>query len=405
MILKLSWRNIWKNKKRSVITITAIGFAVFLALAMRSLQLGTYDHMINNMVKSTSGPLRINYTPYIDESNLDNALFNDSIDVHRIWNIEGVEDVLFRIESYGLVAMENNTKPLSILSTDLDLEEPYLQLESHLIKGELPSAENKGVVIGKGVSERLKCAVGDTLAIISQGFQGISAAQKFKVTGVVELFSALYNDQTVFMTREDGEYFFSMPGMSTTVVIQTESMNGLQRIERKIKPLLTSDLTIRDWTIYMREIKQAIQTDDAGGKIMIFILYMVITFGIFGTILMMTSERIYEFGVLISIGFSRLKLISQILLEVVILSMIGVIVGAVLSYPIILYFNIHPIHLGGEMAEGMKNMGWDPIMLSSTDPTIVLTHALIILFVSLLMTLYPIITIARLKPVEAMRTI
>ncbi len=405
MILKLSWRNIWKNKKRSIITITAIGFAVFLALAMRSLQLGTYDHMINNMVKSTSGPLRINYTQYIEKTNLDNALFNDSIRVEEIESIEGVENVLFRIESFGLVALEHNTKPLSILATDLKKEEPYLQLESHLIAGEMPSNGNIGVAIGKGVSERLKCKVGDTLAIISQGFQGVSAAQKFKVTGIVELFSALYNDQTVFMTREQGEYFFSMPGMSTTVVVQTENMKGLQKIERKIQPLLTPDLIIRDWTIYMKEIQQAIQADDAGGIIMIFILYMVITFGIFGTILMMTSERIYEFGVLISIGFGRFKLISQVLLEIVILSMIGVVVGAILSYPIIYYFKINPIHLGGDMAEGMKNMGWDPIMLSSTDPTIILTHALIILFVSIIMTLYPIITIARLKPVEAMRTI
>ena len=405
MMLKLSWRNIWKNKKRSIITITAIGFAVFLALAMRSLQLGTYDHMINNMVKSTSGPLRINYSEYIDETNLDNALFNDSIQIEKIKSIEGVEEVLSRIESFGLVALLHNTKPLSILASDLEKEEPYLQLKSHLIEGQIPSRENRGIVIGKGVSERLKCKVGDTLAIISQGFQGVSAAQKFVVTGIVELFSGLYNDQTVFMTREEGEYFFSMPDMSTTVVVQTENMKRLHRIEKKIKTFLSSDLTIRDWTIYMREIQQAIQADNAGGIIMIFILYMVIAFGIFGTILMMTSERIYEFGVLISIGFGRLKLILQVVMEVVILSMIGVISGAILSYPIIIYFNIHPIHLGGEMAEGMKNMGWDPIMLSSKDPMIILTHTLIILIISTMMTLYPIITIARLKPVEAMRTI
>ena len=405
MILKLSWRNIWKNRKRSIITITAIGFAVFLALAMRSLQLGTYDHMINNMVKSTSGPLRINYTPYIDESNLDNALFNDSIDVRGIKSVDGVQEVLFRIESYGLVALENNTKPLSILATDFVREDPYLQLRSHLIEGEVPDNGNSGIVIGKGVAERLKCGIGDTLAIISQGFQGVSAAQKFHVVGIVELFSALYNDQTVFMTRETGEYFFSMPGMSTTVVVQADRMKGLSKMEDKIAGLLTSDLTIRDWTIYMKEIQQAIVADDAGGIIMVVILYMVITFGIFGTILMMTSERIYEFGVLISIGFGRLKLISQVLLEIVILSMIGVVAGAILSYPLMYYFKINPIKLGGEMAEGMKNMGWDPLMASTTDPMLIVTHALIILVVSIIMTLYPIITIAKVKPVEAMRTI
>ena len=161
------------------------------------------------------------------------------------------------------------------------------------------------------------------------------------------------------------------------------------------------------WKETLPEIEQTITADSAGGLIMAFILYVIVVFGMFGTVLMMTEERKYEFGVLISIGMSRLRLFGIILLETIILSMFGVILAIIVTYPICFYYNLNPIDMAILMGEGadqmMEEMGFSPIAPMSISLDIPLSHALIIFIFSLLISIYPAIKISKLNPVKSMK--
>ncbi len=114
MILKLAWRNIWRNRKRSIITATSILIAVFLSLLMRSMQLGMYKHMIDNVVGSYTGYIQIHNKGYWDERSIDNAVtINDSL-INKIKALKGVKEVLPRLESFGLLSAGDLTKVISI---------------------------------------------------------------------------------------------------------------------------------------------------------------------------------------------------------------------------------------------------------------------------------------------------
>jgi ABC-type antimicrobial peptide transport system permease subunit len=152
-----------------------------------------------------------------------------------------------------------------------------------------------------------------------------------------------------------------------------------------------------------RELLQMIESDNAGGLIMITILYMVIAFGIFGTVLMMTNERKKEFSMMVSIGMQKWKLIWVVALELIILSFIGVLAGILISLPVMLYFYYNPIKFSGDVVEIMKDFNFEPVLPVSMDPHIFITQGIVIFLISLFALYYPIIKISKLNIVKGLK--
>jgi ABC-type antimicrobial peptide transport system permease subunit len=136
---------------------------------------------------------------------------------------------------------------------------------------------------------------------------------------------------------------------------------------------------------------------------LVAILYMIITFGIFGTVLMMTQERMYEFGVIVAVGMKKMKLILIVLVETVLLTFLGVIIGVATVLPINYYFHENPYVLPGNQAEIMEKYGFESVIPFSMDYQIPLFHGLLIFGIALVISLYPIGIIAKLNPLKAMR--
>jgi putative ABC transport system permease protein len=153
----------------------------------------------------------------------------------------------------------------------------------------------------------------------------------------------------------------------------------------------------------MPDLVQSFELDSIGGQVILFILYAVIGFGIFGTFLMMTTERRYEIGVMIAIGMSRLKLQSIMFLEILMLALVGTLLGMVVSLPVIFYLHFHPIPVTGNLAELYQNFGMEPIIPFSPKPDIFLRQAYIVAIITSVLGIYPIWFIQRLDPVTALR--
>jgi len=157
------------------------------------------------------------------------------------------------------------------------------------------------------------------------------------------------------------------------------------------------------WQQMMPELEQAYQADTGGALIFLLVLYVIISFGIFGTILMMTSERMYEFGVMVSIGMKRFKMTIMVFIEVLMLSFLSVSIGSVLSYPIMLLLTNNPIPLTGDVAKSIANYGFEPVIVGTTNPIIIQYNAIAVLIISLFMVIYPAIKILKLNPIVAMK--
>lgn len=369
---------------------------------MRSMQLGIYGKMIDSVVRFYSGHVQVHAKGYWDDQILDNSFDLNDPELGGISEIESVEIVSNRLESFALSSMGDVTKGVLMIGVDPKVENELMVLEPKVQSGALFGANDKSVMVGAKVAEFYKLSVGDTLVFLSQGYHGVSAAAKYPVSGIVQFTAVVLNETAVMLPIKEAQNFFATEARATSAAIILNNPNKMGKVVNEISSKLdTSKYEVLDWEAAMPELVQAIAADSAGGIIMLIILYMVVSFGMFGTMLMLIQERVYEFGVLLSIGMSRIKLWTVVFFESIFTTLIGAVLGVFGVYPLVFYFNRNPYKLTGPSAEAMLNQGWDPVLPASLNPSIATTHMLIVMVVSILIAFYPAFIIRKLNPVEA----
>ena len=406
MIFKIAWRNIYRNKKRSLITITSIFAALFLIIFMRALQFGFYDNLIKTVVESYAGYVEVHAKGFWDNQNLENSMVVDNELIKNIESVNGVENTVERLQSFSLISTGEKTRGGVINGVVIEDEQKITDWNNNIIDGSFQLERNE-IIIAKGIAEYFDLQIGDSLILYGQGYRGMMAAGKYPVRGIIDLKNPNLNKLGIFMTLESARDYVSSDNISTHIIIDKRQYYSEDKILNDLESILSSDYEVMTWKETLPEIEQTITADSAGGLIMAFILYIIVVFGMFGTVLMMTEERKYEFGVLISIGMSRIRLFSIILVETVILSMIGVVLAILVTYPISYYFYLNPINIVTLMGEGadvmIEEFGFDPVVPFSISLDIPFSHALIIFTFSLLISVYPAIRIFRLNPVKSMK--
>jgi len=399
----MAWRNIWRNRRRTFITAASILFAVLFASFMDSLQRGAWDNMINNVVNYYFGYVQVHQNGYWEEQSIDKA-FPLADSLAQVGAVEGVEAVLPRLESFALAAAGETTSGVLVAGILPNVENKMTDLENRLVEGEYLTESDEAVLVASGVADKLGLALGDTLVLISQGYRGVNAAGKYPIKGIAKFGSPDLNKQMVYLPLPAAQYFYGAPGLATSLALKLGGQDDIKPVVAALRTQLdTSAYEVMDWEELLPDLVQARELDTAGNVIVYFILYMIIAFGIFGTILMMSKEREYEFGVLISIGLQRWQLALSVWVEVILLGVLGALSGILLSMPIVYYFKVNPIRFGGEMASSLEKFGFEPIFPATFDMQIFMTQALYVFILTAVLALYPIFKIRKLQPVQAMR--
>lgn len=401
-IFKLAARNIWRNKRRTVITAASILFAVFFSVAIMSIQVGTWDHMIDSVVHYHFGYAQIHKNGYWDDKSIDNAF--DAVPVmQQLQGEKNVTQLVPRIESFALASSGSFTKGALVIGIDPDKENQLTKTNSRVAKGSYLDNGDEGALVAEGLAKYLKMEVGDTLILISQGYHGINAAGKFPVRGLVHFGSPELNKQMIYIDLEKAKWFYGTEGLVTTLVVDTEQREDVKEIVTDIRSTLGPEYEALDYEEMMPDLMQAREVDTAGAQVILLVLYLIIGFGIFGTILMMLKEREYEFGILKAIGMHTSQLNIMLWLETIFLGLIGTMAGVLFSFPIVYYFYRNPIVMTGDMATAYEKFGVEPVLPASIAPHIFLSQALVVLLMITVLSIYPMFKIRNLKPVEAMR--
>ncbi len=403
-ILKLASRNIWRNKRRTLITAASILFAVFFAIAISSIQEGTWDHMVDSVVHYHYGYAQIHKQGYWDEKTIDNA-FDPTLPFEAAQDVPGIKQLVPRIESFALASHGTLTKGALVIGIDPLQEKELTGMDSRITQGTYFAPGDEGSILAEGLAEYLKVDIGDTLVLISQGYHGINAAGKFPIRGLVHFGSPELNKQMLYIGLDKAKWFYGTEELVTHLVVDPADPDDLAKVVGQLrKALPASDYEVMDYGELMPDLIQAKEMDIASGQIIMLILYFIIGFGIFGTLLMMIKERQYEFGVLKAIGMKTSQLNLMLWIETVFLGIIGCLAGIVVVIPLVYYFYLHPIELGGQMAEAYEKFGVEALLPASTNPAIFVKQGIIIFIMITLLSIYPMFVLRRLKPVEAMRS-
>jgi lipoprotein-releasing system permease protein len=399
----LAWRNLWRNRRRTFIAVSSIIFSVLLASWMRSMQEGSYDSMIDNVVKFYSGYLQVQDTAYWNERTLDNSFDVTPELKEKIEGVKSVSLVSSRIESFALAANHLKSKPAMVMGIEPEAEDQITNISKKIKQGNFLKNGDKGVVLGKGLANYLKLGVGDTLVMISQGYRGISASGLFVIQGIISHPNPEFDKRLVYLDIETARNFYSAAGLSTSLVIMTDNHDHINRMKREIEQFLPENNTVMTWTEMQPEIVQLIESDRGSGIIMLGILYLVIGFGMFSVVMMMVKERKREFGVVNAIGMQKIKLSVIVFLETILIGIIGCAAGLLISYFFCLYFYYNPIPLTDEMATATEQYGMEPYMFFSMKASLFYSQMIIVFIISVFISIFPVYNISRLKITKAMR--
>ncbi len=405
MYLKLAWRNLWRNHRRTLITVSSIMFAVVTALFIESLERGAHNLMIDNMTSFHTGYIQVQDYRYDEEPSLDNAFPFDEAFERRVMEMdERIEYTIPRIETFMLAAGDVQTRGAFVLGIDLERENRLNDLENRLTEGRFFEPGDGTAVVSEGLAGRLNLSVGDTLALIGQGRFGMTAAGVFEISGLMNHPQRDMNNQLVYISLPDAQWLLSADEHITALLVTPSNARYSDSIARTLRSGVEGEeLSVYTWEEMMPDLLEALEFDRLGTRVYMGILYLIIGFGIFGTILMMTLERLREFGILLSVGMRRLKLALVVFIETFLISLLGIFSGSILGFFIILYFMRNPIHLGDDVGELMVEFGFDPILPTTLASDIFFWQCLIIFIIATLISLYPSGKILRLNIQEASR--
>jgi putative ABC transport system permease protein len=403
MIGKLIWRNLWRNKRRTLITTSSVTFAVLLAVVTQALVKGTFGKLVDSVVGGYSGHLQVHSAGYWDEPSLELLMADDAALKGRLEAIEGVAAVVPRLESFMLVSADTLTRGALVMGVDAERERHLMKLDDRIMRGGPVRKGEVAVVLAEGLARRLAVEVNDTVVLLGQGYHGSMAAGKYPVCGIAHFGSPQLNDGLVYLPLVSAQELLSTPGMVTTWAVALHEPKAMERVETVARTQLPADRSVMNWKQMMPEVDSHIRSDQRSTGIIIGVLYLVVAFGIFGTILMMLHERTYEFGMLLAVGMGRRLLALLVVVESVLLSLIGAAIGVLLAWPVVWALQERPIRLVGTMAEIYADYGFEPVMPTVLDARIFLDQTLVVLAIALVLGIYPWRHVMKLLPLTAMK--
>lgn len=405
LILKLAWRNIWRNKRRSILTLLAVTFAVIASIAMRGIQEGTYELNIKNAVEMFSGYLQIQEKGYLNNPSLAKS-FKPTEDLKStLSNVDGIMAYSTRINADGLISFKDNSLGCAIFGLNPQSSKETSRIFSKLNEGRFfTELESYEIVIGYKLLKNLKADIGNEIVILAQGFDGSLGNMKFKIVGTTKMGMQDFDAMSVFMDTKSAQELLSLYGRITALAIDINSFDDLYDIKEEIKAnLKNEELVVLDWKELMPDFEQSIQLDNISGIFFLAILFVIVAFGILNTVLMSVTERFKEFGISLSIGMSNYKLVLVVLLETLFITIIGLILGNIIGFGINLYIFNNPIQFGSEYAWMYEEYGFLPRIEASLKFSVFFNSSISILIASVVAAVYPIIKVIRLEPLKGIR--
>jgi len=407
MHFTMAWRNIWRNPRRTVLTVSAIAFACLVLIFMLSFQFGSYETMINAAVQIQTGHFKIQHKQFHENHNIRKTIAHPDAVAGILDKTPGVAAYTFRSRAFSIVSSEDRTYGALVIGIDPDREARASTLPDLIREGRyLSDTDTDKALIGRLLARNLKVKIGDEVTLLGQGRDGSVAAAVVTIKGIYSSGQDDFDRAGLHIPLDYFQQVYTMTGQVHSVVAIVHSLDRVaeikQQVQTRIQTLETGSLLIvRDWAEIMPGLKQAISMDLVSGLIFWLLLIIVVAFSILNTFLMAIFERTREFGVMMAIGTAPSRLMKILLTESMFMTVVGMGAGIVLGILVTWFFQVRGIDIGGasELLNQYGITGRIYPKLSVLSTAVGPAMVFVITFVA---ALYPALKVRRLNPVEAM---
>lgn len=407
IILRLAWRNLWRHKKRSWITISAMVFSNVLLVFMLSLQFGTYQMMIDNSLNMFSGHLQIQDQRYLDNPKPRYDVPNPQVLVERLKTQLEIKNIAIRGSTFSLLSSEKRSFGAQILGVQPEFDRNTSTVPGLIVQGcYLSDNDAPEIILGTTLAKNLKLTIGDEVTLLGSARDGSVAAGFATVVGIFEIGLAEVDRSLAQLPLGYFQALYGNGEHASYIVIRSDDALATDVLKYQVEQVIADEpsLVVRDWDELQPGIRQAIIADLSGAVFMYGVLILLVAFSVMNTQLMSVLERTREFGTVMALGLRPGKLSRLILLETTLMSLLGLLVGVALGIALTTY-----VHYTGFYYPGMEEMASKFNLPSRFYPSVgwisaLLGPGLVMLF-SILASVYPALRIRRLEPLEAMRAV
>lgn len=428
LLLKMAWRNLWRNRRRSLLTVSAIGLGLAILITMVSWMEGMFEMMIEQVARSSMGHVQIHHPEYIEKKSAKLTMPSASRLTTLLEAVEGIEGVSPRLLFTGSIRSSRSSSihVVKVVAVDPVRERRMSGLPDKVIEGGfvVPPPETlepdaparvknrKGILIGAKLARHLKAELGSKVRLDTAGFQGNTSAAAFYVTGILKAGSDALDKSMVMVSLADMQAVTGAGDRIHEATLVVDDVTAVEDVVRRIEVAVTGangdgslgDLAVQPWWEISPEIKQMLDISDAWNGIMYLLMMSILSAGILTTMFMVVFERTREFGVRLAVGTRPRNLFLGVMLEAILMALLASVVGLVAGGISVAYF----VHVGidlSSLAGGWEFAGifFENVYRGSAAPKVFIEPTIVVFVGTILFALWPSMRVARMKALDAIR--
>jgi len=402
-MLKMAFRNIFRQKRRSLLTaLTMLGGYVMASVAMGLID-GTYNQIVDTFTRSRLGHIQIHARGYTDRPTLHKVIRNYREVGAMIDRAPEAEAWAPRIIAAGLASVGERTDAARILGLDPLRESKATGFPKKITQGRSFSEKAaKEIILGSALARALKASLGDEVVVVSQAADGSLANEMFRLVGLAETGDLAGDRTTAYLHIDDARELFALEDTVHEIVVISRSLDGVPALRDGLRGSMAAfPIDVQSWQEFAKSFYNAMQADQRGHEMGLVILFIIVAFGVLNTTLMSVLERRREYGVLKALGTRPRQVFRLILCEVLLLAVLSIAAGAGIG------LTVNSVFAGHEISIFSKPVTFGGMEFKSFTTEVnlrtVIIPALTVLFTAVLVSLMPAVKAARTEPARTIR--
>jgi ABC-type lipoprotein release transport system permease subunit len=401
MITRLAWRNLWRNKERSLLMITAVAIAVCAMLFMVAMTRGFMQGILDSGINNLPGHIQAHAKSYLDDPSIDHRFTLTSEALQDGLTDANIERWSQRIKVPAVVQSEYASQGVTLLGIEPEREPQDQRLGYKIVAGHDLSSDSTGILIGAKLADKLETELGKRIVLMTQSAEGTLAERGFRIVGIY---------QTTFVAREEGEVYLALEQSQTLLgatdqiselAIFASDNSDLQHLQISLQTALGSHVEVLRWDQIDEYLGASVKTMSGFVFIIVAVVFLTLSFALVNTLIMAIFERTPEIGLLLALGLKPKSVVAALTLESMVMIGLGLILGNVFAQFILLGFK-DGVDLSS-VAEGLAMAGASPYLSAQVSVSDWLTTNVLVVLLGLLTSWWPARRAARLDPIEALQ--
>ena len=403
-LIKIGWRNIWRNKKRSLVVILSIILGLYGGLIISSLMITLNSQRMNTAINTYLADIQIHNKEFSKEYSLSDTISNIHYLEEKLKNDNRVKSYSKRTVINGMLSNSTGSYGVNVLGIDPEFEIKVTNVYTKIIEGDyFESKRENTMVVGKKLADKLDLRLRSKVVITFQDVNGDITSLLFRIEGIFKSGNSMFDDYNVFV--KNNSIFSNLPDLNGYHEIPILTINNDVTESLKLDlQKINNTLDVKFWGDIAVELAYANKMMSSFLYIFMLIVLSGLSFGIINTMLMAILERKKEIGMLMSIGMSKVYIFLMICLETVFLSLVAIPFSVLITYITIDYFSVSGIDLS-IVGSGLENFGIGTILYLKLPSEYYFNLSLLVILISFISSMFPAIRALKINPAEATKSI